>query len=344
MNLKQIGEFGFIDKIRPGCLIRPANIVKAIGDDAAAFETQPGQLALITTDLLVERVHFLRETISGFDLGHKCLAVNLSDIAAMGGEAREAFVSIAIPADCPLEYLQALYDGMKQLAAEFKVNILGGDTTSSKADLIINVAVYGTVAADELLGRDTARPGDIIFSTGYLGDSRAGLHLILNKIAADSAPLKSLYQAHVRPAPQLREGRFLAGRAGVHAVIDTSDGLSSDLGHIAKQSRVGATLQADSLPISGALQVFCRRFYFDPVEFALAGGEDYTLLCTAAAGQAAALEKDFQSKFKRPLFRIGRINASGRLEMALPDGQVNPITPSGWDHFKAQADEDHHGN
>ena len=344
MSLKKIGEFGFIDKISRGCLVRPANIVKAIGDDAAAFTTDAGQLALITTDLLVERVHFLREAVSGLDLGHKCLAVNLSDIAAMGGEAREAFVSIAIPADCPLEYLEALYDGMKQLAAEFAVNILGGDTTDSKVDLIINVAVYGTVAENELLGRDGAQPGDIIFSTGPLGDSRAGLHLILNEIKADSAQLKSLYQAHVRPAPQLHEGRFLACQPGVHAAIDTSDGLSSDLGHIAGQSRVGATLQAENLPISKALQSFCRRFDFDPIQFALAGGEDYTLLCTAAPQHAATLEKNFKNRFKRPLSRIGQINATGRLEIVYPDGQIKPITPSGWDHFKTVADEDRNGN
>ncbi len=344
MGLKQIGEFGFIDKIRRGCLIRPANIIKAIGDDAAAFSTEPGQISLITTDLLVERIHFLRETISGFDLGHKCLAVNLSDIAAMGGKAREAFVSIAIPANCPLEYLEALYDGMKQLAAEFEVNILGGDTTGSEDDLIINVAIYGTVAKDELLGRDAARPGDIIFSTGHLGDSKAGLHLILNKIKADSAHLKSVYRAHVRPAPQLHEGRFLAGRAGVHAAIDTSDGLSSDLSHIAEQSRVGATLYANRLPVSAALQSFCRRFDFDPVEFALSGGEDYTLLCTVAPQHADILERNFKNKFKRPLFRIGQVNKTCRLELVYPDGRVKPIKSSGWDHFKTRADENHHGN
>src|SRR5210317_424431 len=138
MTLKEIGEFGFIKKISRGCLIRPDNIIKAIGDDAAAFTTAADQLSLITTDLLVERVHFLRASISGFDLGYKSLAVNLSDIAAMGGTARESFVSIAIPQDCPLDYLEAIYDGMKDLATKFDVNILGGDTTSSKIDLIIN--------------------------------------------------------------------------------------------------------------------------------------------------------------------------------------------------------------
>ena len=137
MKLKQIGEFGFIDKISRGCLIRPDHIIKAIGDDAAAFTVPADRVSLITTDLLVERIHFIRDTISGFDLGYKALAVNLSDIAAMGGEAREAFVSIGIPQSCPLDYLEAVYDGMKSLAAKFDVNILGGDTTSSEIDLII---------------------------------------------------------------------------------------------------------------------------------------------------------------------------------------------------------------
>ena len=132
MTLKDIGEFGFIDRIRKGCLIRPEGVVQAIGDDAAAFEAAPGQLILFTTDLLVERVHFLRSATTGFNLGYKALAVNLSDIAAMGGTAREAFVSIAVPADCELAYLEELYRGMQHLAGQYEVNLLGGDTTGSK--------------------------------------------------------------------------------------------------------------------------------------------------------------------------------------------------------------------
>ena len=214
MKLKDIGEFGFIKKISRGCLIRPDSIVKAIGDDAAAFTTDPTQVSLITTDLLVERIHFLRNAISGFDLGYKSLAVNLSDIAAMGGIARESFVSIAIPEDCPLEYLEAVYDGMKDLAARFDVNILGGDTTRSIIDLIINVVVHGTVARKEMLCRDAAEPGDVVFSTGYLGDSRAGLYLILNNIPADSDEWRNLLRAHLLPEPHLLEGRFLAQQPG----------------------------------------------------------------------------------------------------------------------------------
>ena len=334
MTLKKIGEFGFIKKISRGCLIRPANVIKAIGDDAAAFTVDSNRVSLVTTDLLVERVHFLRNTISGFDLGYKSLSVNLSDIAAMGGEAREAFVSIGIPQECPLDYIEAIYDGMKHLAARFDVNILGGDTTGSKIDLLINVVVVGTVAKKKMLSRDTARPGDIILSTGYLGDSKAGLHLILNNIPADTEEWQILYKAHVLPEPHLDEGYFLANQAGTHAAIDTSDGLSSDLGHIAAQSSVGATIYADRIPVSDALKKFCDHFGFDPVDFALSGGEDYTLLCTVSQDKAENIVAGFKRRFDRSLFRIGKINDRGRLDLIRSDGSSKPIVSSGWDHFK----------
>jgi thiamine-monophosphate kinase len=334
MTLKKIGEFGFIKKISRGCLIRPESVIKAIGDDAAAFRTDPDRISLITTDLLVERIHFLRNAISGFDLGYKSLAVNLSDIAAMGGTARESFVSIAIPEDCPLDYLEAVYDGMKDLATKFNVNILGGDTTSSKVDLVINVVVHGTIAREEMLCRDAARPGDIIFSTGYLGDSKAGLHLILNNIPADSDEMRNLLRAHLLPVPHLAEGRFLAQQSAVNAAIDISDGLSSDLGHIAEQSGVGAVLDSDKIPVSGDLKIFCRQFNFDPVEYALSGGEDYTLLCTISPNDAEAIAENFQNKFKRPLFRIGEVTADKEMKINYPDGSSSPIAPSGWNHFK----------
>jgi thiamine-monophosphate kinase len=334
MTLKDIGEFGFIKKISRGCLIRPDNIVKAIGDDAAAFKPDAGRLSLITTDLLVERVHFLKNAIGGFDLGYKSLAVNLSDIAAMGGTAREAFVSIAIPESCPIDYLEDIYRGMKALAARYEVNILGGDTTRSNMDLIINVAVHGAVAEKEMLCRDAARAGDIVFSTGFLGDSKAGLHLILNEIAADTDELQALLKVHLLPEPHLHEGRFLAKHPAVHAAIDTSDGLSADLGHILEESRVGARLDVHKIPLSENLEKFCNRFDFDPVSYALSGGEDYTLLITAAAESAAEIAREFQDRFKRPLFAIGEITDSGRMELSWPDGKIKTISSTGWDHFK----------
>jgi thiamine-monophosphate kinase len=331
MTLKDIGEFGFIKKISRGCLIRPNNIVKAIGDDAAAFRSDPDRLSLITTDLLVERIHFLRSAISGFDLGYKSLAVNLSDIAAMGGTARESFISIAIPQDCPLNYLEDIYEGMKHLASKFDVNILGGDTTSSQIDLIINIVVHGTVSENEMLCRDVAQNGDIIVTTGYLGESKAGLHFILNQISADADEDKQLLKAHLLPEPHLEEGRFLARQTGAHAAIDTSDGLSSDLGHIVEESNVGARLFADKIPISQNLRQFCTRFDFDPV-----GGEDYTLVCTIAPETAAKVASAFQKKFNRPLFRIGEISDTHRMELVWPDGRMSAFSPSGWNHFREE--------
>jgi len=334
MRLKEIGEFGFIERIRRGCLVRPEGVVRGIGDDAAAFRTDGRRLALVTTDLLVERVHFLREAIGGRDLGHKSLAVNLSDIAAMGGTAREAFVSIGIPESCELDYLDDIFRGMQALAARHAVNILGGDTTGSLTDLIINIAVYGEVPETELLRRDAARPGDVLFATGCLGDSRAGLHLILERTPADTPELESLRAAHLRPVPHLPEGRLLASIGGVRAAIDVSDGLSSDLAHILEESRVGARIRAAQLPISDSLRHYCRRFAKSPVEYALSGGEDYVLLVTAAAERAADVAAAFAAAFGRPLHAIGEITDAMAMELVGPGATTTPIAPSGWDHFK----------
>ncbi len=336
MNLKDIGEFGFIKRISRGCLIRPQNVIKAIGDDAAAFIPAPGQVILVTTDLLVERIHFLRNTTSGFNLGYKALSVNLSDIAAMGGIAREAFISIAIPENCPIDFLEDLYKGMKTLAAEFDVNLLGGDTTRSKVDLIINISVVGSAFEKEILYRNTARQGDIICSTGYLGDSRAGLHLIINGIKADSNELKALLDAHLLPKPYLQEGRFLARQGGVHAVIDVSDGLSSDIGHIAKESNVGIRLYSEKIPVSNNLEKFCAWFDFDPDEYAFAWGEDYTLLCTISPDKVDHIAADYLKRFRNPLYQIGEITDSGEIKLVLQNGRVRSFVPSGWEHFKTE--------
>ena len=336
MKLKDIGEFGFIEKISQGCLIRPDNIIRAIGDDAAAFYTDSGLVSLITTDLLVERVHFLRDATTGFNLGYKSLAVNLSDIAAMGGTAREAFISVAIPEDCSIDFLEDLYRGIKNLAAEFNVNILGGDTTSSVVDLIINISVTGSVPKAELLLRNAAQPGDIIFSAGFLGDSRAGLHMILNNIPADSKELKALFHAHILPRPFLREGRFLSAQNGVHSAIDVSDGLSSDIGHIAKESHVGVRLFADKIPVSDNLVYFCKRFDFNPAEFAFASGEDYTLLCTVSPDHADDAAEKYLKTFNNPLYPIGEITKSGKMEIVDSSGRAKEFKPEGWDHFKVK--------
>jgi thiamine-monophosphate kinase len=325
-----------IERFRPRSVCRPAGVVRGIGDDAAAFRLPAGELALVTTDLLVEGVHFRRETIGGQDLGHKALAVNLSDIAAMGGTPREAFVALAVPETCPPAYLEEFYRGMKALAALHEVNILGGDTCASLAGMFVGVTAVGSVAAPRLRRRDTARPGDRIFTTGFLGDSRAGLHLLGEGARRKTAADRALMEAHRRPRPHLAEGRFLAQAPGVRAVIDISDGLTSDLGQIAAASRVGARVHVDRLPLSPSLVRFCDRFAWDAAATALSGGEDYVLLCTAAPEQAEALTRDFQRHFGRPLYDIGTITDSKRVEMVAADGQTAPLTAGGWDHFRCR--------
>jgi thiamine-monophosphate kinase len=338
MSLKEIGEFGFIRKISKGCLIRPQNVLKGIGDDAAVFIQDHGAATLVTTDLLVEGIHFLRHHTSGFNLGYKALAVNLSDIAAMGGEAHEAFISIAVPDDCTEGYLKDLYKGIQTLAAEFEVNILGGDTTRSQKDLIINICIMGSAPQTAILYRHTAQLGDIVFSTGFLGDSRGGLYLLLNEIDLNTEELQTLVNALTFPRPLLREGRFLAGQSGVHAAIDVSDGLSSDIMHIASESHVGVRLHHEKIPVSKNLESFCNRFGFDPVEFALAGGDDYTLLCTIAENRADKIMDSYLGEFNRPLYPIGEITDSLQVEMIMSNGRIKILEREGWDHFKTSGD------
>ncbi len=334
---KQIDEFGLIERISKGCLIQPGRVIRGIGDDAAAVTTRADRLLLLATDLLIEGIHFIRETVSGDDLGYKALAVNLSDIAAMGGVAREVLVSIAVPVDCGVDFIEAVYRGMKSLAAECGVNIIGGDTTGSRSDLMISVTVTGEVEKEKILRRDLARVGDVVCLTGYPGESAAGLRLILNQAGEHGDIFDHLRYRHCRPRPHLQEGRWLAGCGAVHAAIDISDGLSSDLGHVAHQSGVGARIQAEWLPVSRLLQTFCNRFKSDPMEYMLNGGEDYILLCTVSPGEISAVSDGFKEAFGRALHRIGEITAGGSIELTDKDRKTRVISPRGWNHFQKES-------
>jgi len=336
-SLENMGEFGFIKKVTRGCLIRRDAVVKAIGDDAAAFDTAAGELTLVTTDLLVEHVHFFRDATSGFNLGYKSLAVNLSDIAAMGGTAREAFVGIAIPEDCDLDYLEELYRGIKYLAAEYDVNVLGGDTSGSPEHLVISITVIGTVPPNEMLCRDGAKADDKICVTGCLGDSRAGLHLILDGIDPVTDDLKRLFNAHVLPRPFLMEGRFLSAQKGVHAAIDLSDGLASDLEHIAVSSHLGARVYTAQLPISESLRWFCETHGRDPVTYATTGGEDYLLLFTLSPDRLERVSRNYRERFGCPFHVIGEMTTASGMEIVGPDGDSRRLKPGGWVHLQSKA-------
>ncbi len=333
MKLRELGEFAFIDRITPGCDVGdPDHVVCGIGDDAAVV-TGPDGLLVITTDMLIERVHFIRGAISARDLGYKSLAVNLSDIAAMGATPLDAFVSIAVPPSVSVEELDEFYAGIKGLAASAGVNLLGGDTTGSMIDLAINVVVTGFAPPDEILYRSGARVGDRILVTGTLGDSAAGLELLLGRVPAPGDFAARLVEAHCRPELFLDEARILASSGAVGAAIDLSDGLASDLGHVCRASGVGAVIDVGALPLSDQLLRFCADSKMDPVRLALGGGEDYRLMVTLDSARVDQLRRVIAGATGREIFDIGEIVIGNGIVLRRSDGATGPLDVAGWDHF-----------
>lgn len=333
MKLKEIGEFGFIDRIAPLGDIRRTGVVKGIGDDCAVLEYDESEYQLVTTDLLVERVHFRMDWTTPEQLGSKALAVNLSDIAACGGVPYDAFVSLVVPDRIEVEWLEALYRGMSETAREFDVNLLGGDTTSSLSDFIISVAVTGRVPKSEILYRNTARAGDYILVTGPLGLSAAGLEMKTRNVDAAEHVVESLMASHLTPKPHVREGRMLARSGFCTAAIDVSDGLSSDLRHLCQESGLAAEIYEASIEPPPELIELSRVTGRNPLEWILNGGEDYVLL---AAVDPNGIDKllDDASEWGRRFMSIGRFVEGSGMNLIRSDGSVTALQPGGWDHFR----------
>jgi thiamine-monophosphate kinase len=337
MKLREIGEFGFIDRIKDGCFIREKNVIKAIGDDCCVFRSSPGLVTILTTDMLVEDIHFLRRPMPPFKLGRKSMAVNISDIAAMGGAPREAVVSIAIPADLDVEYLDKLYDGMKDIAREFDINLLGGDTTSAPQHLVINIALAGEEKEDELLYRAGAKAGDIVFLTGTVGSSAAGLDILLAGRQLNCAQPTAVWQgelleAHFNPEPHVKSGRIIASSKKANSMIDVSDGVASDLGHICFESGVGAIIEESKIPVTEAFKNYIAKFNLDFEYLALHVGEDYVLLGTAPEESEREL-KSALMKEGCDFHTIGRIVEGSGINFIGRDGKIRNIAAKGFDHF-----------
>jgi thiamine-monophosphate kinase len=280
--------------------------------------------------MLVEDIHFQREGTPPDKLGRKSIAVNLSDIAAMGGSPKEALISIAVPDRVPVECLDAIYEGMKSMAREFDVNLLGGDTTSSPSHLVINVALVGEAREQEILYRSGAERDDVIFLTGPVGSAAAGLDLLLEKRSFSEG--EALLDAHLDPRPHVEAGRIIAGQGVAHALIDVSDGLAGDLGHVCAESRVGAIIEEGKIPTTKLFRAYCERFNLDPVPLTINVGEDYVLLGTVPEKSASKLEKALQAGGCE-FFPIGKIVAEPGLRLLDRDGSENEMRPSGWNHF-----------
>jgi thiamine-monophosphate kinase len=278
---------------------------------------------LFSTDLLMEGVHFLREESSPEDVGWKAAAVNLSDIAAMGGSPVATFLSIALPKDAQGEWAEKFIAGYAQISRQYNVPLLGGDTTSSLRDIAINVGVMGKCPAGKALCRDGARVGDTVYVTGPLGDSAGGLQVILKGIERGTKE-SVLVERHKRPVPRVVEGKALRETGLVGAMMDISDGIASDLRHILKASGVGAEVDLAKLPISEELASTCKKYGWDAFELAAGGGEDFELLFTAPAEIASML--DF------PVYPIGKIVAGNEL-LWMHNGAESDFEAMGYKHF-----------
>lgn len=326
MKLNELGEFGLIERI--AARVSPgAGVTIGIGDDAAAVVPTPGLLTLATSDMLVEGIHFDLAYCDPLTLGRKSLAVNLSDIAAMGGKPRWFLLSLALPHELSSEFLDSFIDGMLQLAREFDVTLIGGDTCASGAGVVISITVLGEQRPELVVQRSGARLGDLIFVTGTLGDAALGLELLRHG-KRENLPAKR----HLDPSPRVREGVALACAGLPTAMIDLSDGLLADLGHILDNSGVGARLEVGRLPLSGSFLEYSATLPGDPLLFPLAGGEDYELLFTAPASQETAV-REIMTRLSTQVTLIGAITSARGITALAPDGTVYPTPRRGYNHF-----------
>jgi thiamine-monophosphate kinase len=326
MKLAEIGEFGFIDRLR---LRQPAGrgVRLGIGDDCAVLELPPGQLLLTTTDLLIEEVHFRREWTNWRLLGRKSVTVNVSDIAAMGGIPRHLYLALGLPAGLAVEDLDQFVDGFREAAEQYGACLVGGDTCRSPGPLLISVTAEGSVPPAEVVSRAGARPGDGIYVSGTLGDSA----LALQRLQAGRIPEPELARRHFDPQARTALGRALAAAGLATAMIDLSDGLIADLGHVLHASGAGAQVKRSALPLSRA---FLEGLAGDPAlaELALSGGEDYELLFTAPAGREEEIPP-LAAELALPLTRIGRVVAGQGLFLIGADGSMSRPGRGGFDHF-----------
>jgi thiamine-monophosphate kinase len=341
LSLGALGERGLIRRIRAGVARAGSTGVEVgIGDDTAVLAVPPGHKLLATTDLLIEDVHFRRASATPADIGWKAMAVNLSDIAGKGGIPRWALVGLAVPADTDVEAVDAFYGGMAEAAAPHDVAIVGGDTSASPRGWWINVSLLGLHPGAPRL-RSYARAGDAVAVTGNLGASAAGLHALESRLgragAAGASPawLGEVTRAHLRPRARVAEGRWLGQAAGVHAMMDCSDGLATDLGHICRESGVGARVQLDRVPIAAQTRSAARELGADPSRWAVSGGEDYELLLTCDPAVAPALIAGLAEATGTALSVIGRIEGAAAGELVFLDAVGAPVAMhEGFEHFR----------
>ncbi len=359
MKLSNIGEFGLIRAIQKLSFQSSPDTRIGIGDDAAVLKIAPATLLLASTDMLIEGVHFDLTYTDFYSLGWKSAAINLSDIAAMGGKPRFCLTSLALPVHISVEAVKEYYRGFTSLVRAHKTILVGGDTCSSKDGLVISVTVLGEAKKRMAVPRTGAKQGDRIFVTGTLGDSGAGLELLKSGVRGRESGVRSrksgarsqepevrkndstseirdpksaiakLIARHLRPVPRVEWGMQIALSGCASSMIDVSDGLSSDLFHLCEESGVGAVLLSDALPLSRSLLKSADQLRQPPLHYVLSGGEDYELLFTVPLSRMKRLEA-----LHIPVTEIGRITAGNEMFLMNTVGRKTALRPTGYNHFK----------
>jgi len=301
-----------------------------IGDDAAGYVPEAGKLELVTTDALVEGVHWDFRWQTAESLGRKAAAVNLSDIAAMGGVPQRAYLTLALPRNAAVAKVDAFLKSFIQTMRTEGVRLAGGDTVASTGPWMISVTLQGVVSRNRMLTRDGARPGDLLLATGELGAAAAGLAVL--KRSARPLGWEEVARKFREPEARLAAGQSLAASGKVTAMLDLSDGLAGDLQRLAEASRVGARIYADLLPVSLATRMAGRMLAVEPLTWALTGGEDYELLMTCKPQHAGILIEKVRAESGVPVSIIGEIVPRRQgLTMRMPDSRIKPL-PAGWEH------------
>jgi thiamine-monophosphate kinase len=333
---QDLGEFELIARLTSGLGGR-RDVAVGVGDDAAVLDWAPGGQLVVTCDALVEDRHFLRAHATAEQIGRRALAVNLSDIAAMGAEPLFALVSLILPQALEVPWLERLYVGLRDEARAFSVAIVGGNIASTPGPLVVDITLIGRVPAGGAVLRSGGRPGDRLWVTGTLGAAAAGLL----SLTAPSMPtgvsqiaLEHVRMAYVDPRPRVAAGRILASSGAVTAMLDVSDGLASDLGHLCDASRVGAIVQAAALPVDEATVEVAEALGRDPVALALHGGDDYELLFALQPDRlSSALDALRQAGVTAmPIGWLAEPETGLMLEA--PDGSRRPLPAVGWDHLR----------
>jgi thiamine-monophosphate kinase len=334
MKVRDMGEFPLIDRISSLLVARDEEVICGIGDDAAVLVLDGERALLVTVDALVEGVHFTLRTHTPYQLGYKAMAVNVSDIAAMGGEPKYAFVSLSIRSDLSVRFVEEMYAGMEDMARESGISIVGGDTTESRGELFISVALIGECLKEEVVYRSGARPGDAILLTGPVGDSAAGLFILSgsNPGGLSGEEIEYLKLRHLMPRPRLCAARRIASLKLAHAMIDVSDGVSSEINHICRMSGVGAEIYAERVPISEPTRKLASAHGISPLRFALDGGEDYELLLTASEEVVGRIGSELAG-LGLQVSVIGRITSPERgCVLKDKEGEI-VLRPGGFSHF-----------